>query len=98
MGRTRKRVPLFDEDGQRIRGKDNREAAELALAREKLSWEEEGQGGPGGDGEWLVARACSDYLQYCERGVARGAISKGHRDNGSGRERIYSRQSLMCSM
>ena len=83
MPGTRKRVPLFDEDGQRIRGKQNREAAELALAREKLSWEEESQGGPGGDGEWLVVRACSDYLQYCERGVASGAISKGHRDNAS---------------
>jgi len=32
---TKKRVPLFDEDGQRIRGKTNKEAAELALAKEK---------------------------------------------------------------
>lgn len=34
---TRKRVPLSDEDGQRIRGKDNREGAQLALPRIKLS-------------------------------------------------------------
>ena len=37
---TKKRVPLFDEDGRRIRGKANKEAAELALAKEKLSWGE----------------------------------------------------------
>jgi len=28
--------------------------------------------------EWLVARVCSEYLQYCERGVASGAISPSH--------------------
>jgi hypothetical protein len=28
---TKKRVALFDEDGQRIRGKANKEAAEIAL-------------------------------------------------------------------
>jgi len=66
---TKKRVPLFDEQGQRIRGKESKEAAELALAREKLSWETEATATPGG-GEWLVARACSDYIQYCERGLA----------------------------
>lgn len=77
---TRKRVALFDDDGQRIRGKGNREAAELALAREKLSWEDSSPGAEGG-GEWLVARVCSDYIQYCESGLAKGAISKNHRDN-----------------
>ena len=30
---AKKRVPLFDEEGERIRGKENKEAAELALAR-----------------------------------------------------------------
>jgi len=34
---TRKRLPLLDEHGQRIRGKDRREAADIALARAKLS-------------------------------------------------------------
>jgi len=28
-----------------------------------------------------VAQVCSEYLQYCERGVANRTISKGHRDN-----------------
>ena len=78
MPGTKKRVPLFDEEGQRIRGESNKEAAELALAKEKLSWEDDA---PGGNGPWLVARVCSEYIQYCERGVARGTISQGHRNN-----------------
>ena len=30
---------------------------------------------------WVVARVCSEYNQYCERGVVNGTVSKGHRDN-----------------
>jgi len=80
MPGTKKRVSLFGEDGQRIRGEENKEAADLALAKEKLSWEEEAPGTPGG-GPWLVIRVCSEYIQYCERGLASGTISKSHRDN-----------------
>lgn len=80
MPGSKKRVALFDEEGQRIRGKENKELAEVALARERLSWESE-SGGVAGGGEWIVARVCSDYLQYCERGLANGSISRGHRDN-----------------
>jgi integrase len=79
MPGTKKRVPLFDENGGRIRGKENREAAELALAREKLTWEDEGPGQSGGNGQWLVAGVCSEYIQYCERGMANGTISDNHR-------------------
>jgi integrase len=32
------------------------------------------------DEPWLVARVCSEYLQYCERGLATGSISRSHRD------------------
>jgi len=81
MPGTKKRVPLFDEGGQRIRGKGNKEAAELALAKEKLSWEAEAAGDATDNGPWLVARVCSEYLTYCERGLASGSISKSHRDN-----------------
>jgi hypothetical protein len=77
---ARKRVALFDENGERIRGTQNKEAAEIALAKEKLTWDDHATGLPVG-GEWLVARVCSDYLQYCERGLANSSISKGHRDN-----------------
>jgi hypothetical protein len=31
------------------------------------------------DQDWVVARVCSEYIQYCERGLATGSISKGHR-------------------
>lgn len=33
---TRRRVPLFDEDGKRIRGIENKKEAQLAMARVKL--------------------------------------------------------------
>ena len=39
---------------------------------------------PDGGGEWLVARVCSEYLQYCERGVANGSISQSHHGNSAG--------------
>jgi hypothetical protein len=76
----KKRVPLFDEDGNRIRGLDNKKAAQLALARVKLGrgWSPEAP--PASPDEWIVAKVCSEYLQYCERGVANGTVSKGHRD------------------
>ena len=67
--------------GERIRGKANKEAAELALAREKLTWEDGGGQGPGNDSPWLVVRVCSEYIQYCERGAANGTISESHRYN-----------------
>lgn len=76
---TKKRVPLFDQDGKHVRGKESKEAAELALARLKLTadWP---AGAPADNGNWIVARVCSEYLQYCERGLAKGALSKSHRD------------------
>jgi hypothetical protein len=66
---TKTRVALFDERGDRIRGKENKVAAEVALAREKLTWTDEAGDQPGSRGPWLVARVCSEYLQYCERGL-----------------------------
>jgi integrase len=77
---TKRRVPLFDEDGNRIRGVDNKKAAQLALARVKLGrgWRPEAP--PASPDEWIVAKVCSEYLQYCERGVANGSVSRGHRD------------------
>jgi len=74
---AKKRMALFDEQGQRIRGKDNKEAAELALAKVQVAGDGETLTA-GGDGRCLVARVCSEYLQYCQRGVANGTISKSH--------------------
>ncbi|MCA9054853.1 MAG: tyrosine-type recombinase/integrase [Planctomycetaceae bacterium] len=76
---TKRRVPLLDEDGQRIRGLENRQAAQLALARVRLAGEaSQPEEIPATGGEWLVARVCSEYLQYCTRGVERGELSQGH--------------------
>lgn len=76
---SKKRVPLFDVRGHRIRGKDQRQAAELALARLKVNGQWRPTAAPTDHPEWLVARVCSDYLQYCEHGVASGTLSAGHR-------------------
>jgi hypothetical protein len=74
---TKKRIPLFAEDGSRIRGCENQEVAEHALARLKVSGAlHEGQAP---DQEWIVARVCSEYLQYCEKRVAAGSMSQSHR-------------------
>jgi integrase len=81
MPGTKKRVPLFDDGGQRIRGRENRQAAEMALARVKVA--EHGEA-TGSEGAWLVAKVCSEYLQYCQRGVTAGTISEGHCRNATG--------------
>lgn len=75
---TKKRCALFAEDGKRIKGLENKKEAQLALARIKL-----GQGwAPDAALEtaetWIVARVCSEYIQYCQRGVKASTISKGH--------------------
>lgn len=77
---TKKRVPLFDEDGNRVRGKLNKQAAQLALARIKLAGGDPPEPDAASAHEFLVAQVCSEYIQYCERGLARGSISQGHRD------------------
>lgn len=77
---SKKRVALFDEHGERIRGTENKEAAELALAKEKLTWGNEAELQPG-DSRPVVAKVCSDYIQYCEQGLQKGEISRSHCDN-----------------
>lgn len=74
---TKKRMPLFDEDGERIRGRDQQVVAEQALARLKLSGDLNASN-PVAKQDWIVARVCSEYLQHCERSVASGAMSKSH--------------------
>ena len=78
---TKKRVPLLAEDGSRIRGRDNQEAAEHALARAKVSGEISAGQVPNQD--WIVARVCSEYLHFCERSFAAGSMSKSHRDGST---------------
>lgn len=78
---TKRRVPLTDENGRRIRGAHRKQAALLALARRKV------------DGQWrpspepivaetpLVAKLCSEYIVYCERGASNGTLSREYRDS-----------------
>ena len=80
---TRKRVSLVDEDGQRIRGLENKRAAELALARVKLAGEGNKNGSATPQDEWLVAKVCSEYIQHCERAFANGTGSESHRNSAA---------------
>jgi integrase len=79
---TKRRVPLFDENGQRIRGKSNQEAAETALAKVKVANDTDPTATTG-DARWPVAKVCSEYLQYCERGVASHTLSENYRYNAA---------------
>ena len=82
MPGAKKRIPLFDEAGNRIRGTENREAAIIALARHKLTWETQNAVGTSIDPSgWIVAKVCSEYIQYCEKALKQGAMSCSHRDN-----------------
>lgn len=84
-------MPLLDENGKRIRGKENRQAAELALARVRVAgrWRPVAEGAT--EGEWLVVKVCSEYIQYCERGVTNGTTSEGYRDE------VVRRLNQLCS-
>ena len=63
---TKKRVPLVDENGDRIRGKESKEAARLALARIQLSEELNPVSQPT-SGDWTVAKVCDIYLDDLHR-------------------------------
>lgn len=78
---TKRRVPLVHEEGKRIRGKANRQTAELALARLKATGQWRPTVEPARKGEWLVAGVCSEYIQYCQRGLSAGTVSAGHCDS-----------------
>ena len=77
---TKGRVPLVDEDGNRIHGKENRKVAELALARTKLAgnWRPEAELAT--EDQWVVAKVCSEYIEHCEHRAASGTISGEYRD------------------
>ncbi|HTN76510.1 MAG TPA: hypothetical protein VL096_14725, partial [Pirellulaceae bacterium] len=74
---TKRRMPLFDAEGERIKGAGNQAAAERALAKIKVTLADDGPEALTRD-EWIVARVCSDYLQYCERSLPKGTVSAGH--------------------
>jgi len=59
---TKRRVSLYDENGERIRGLENREAANDAMARVRLA-RDLTPPKPGESGRWTVARVCDLYLE-----------------------------------
>lgn len=80
---TKRRQPLFDGDGRRIRGADNKRAAQLALARIRLtpglaSATSEGEQASGVE-PWSVARVCFEYLTHCERAEKAGRMHPEYR-------------------
>ncbi len=78
---TSQRVPLLDEAGQRIRGLNNRQAAELAMARLRVDGKWRPEPAAASEELWVVARVCSEYLGYCERKADAGDRSAEHFDN-----------------
>ncbi|MEX0586915.1 MAG: hypothetical protein WD176_09735, partial [Pirellulales bacterium] len=80
---TKQRQPLLDEQGNRLRGQGNKQAAQLALARVRLKQGltpvSESAIVPAASEAWLVARVCSEYLTHCERAVAVGRMHPEHR-------------------
>ena len=75
---TKKRLRIVDTTGRPVRGKENSQLAELALARVKA------------DGDWLptpeqkskvviqVAMVCSRYLEHCEARFKHGNLSSDY--------------------
>jgi integrase len=74
-------VPLVEEDGRRVRGKENRQAAQLALARLKLAGQWRPTAEQAAPTEWLVVRVCSEYLEHCDRRAKAGTISSGYHEH-----------------
>jgi len=77
---TKSRVPLVDEAGKRIRGPENEKDAELALARVKVARQWRPAPKAAVEGEWLVAKVCSEYIQDCRRRAANASLSSEYHD------------------
>ncbi|MBI1347181.1 hypothetical protein GC163_12935 [bacterium] len=73
---TKKRVALFDDKGERISGRENESAAEVTLAREKLSWANEA-------GRHLLENGLLHGSVRTICNAVNGTISCRHRDNSS---------------
>lgn len=73
---TKRRVPLRDKRGRIIRGKDQKQAARSALARERVgrsrtsSVRETSQN----NASLCIAQICAEYIARCERAEAAGRL------------------------
>jgi integrase len=79
---TKRRVPLLDERQRPIRGREQKLDAELALARLKVAGKWRPTPSSPTLEPWLVARACSEYLQEFERRAAQGTLNLEHKAAG----------------
>lgn len=77
---TKRRVRLLDEEGRPIRGQENRQVAELALARVKAAGNWRPEAGSVSSDPWLVAKVCSRYIEHCEQRAANGKLNLEYRD------------------
>jgi len=76
---TKRRVPLLDGDGKRIRGSAGRQTARLALSRVQLQQglapaKDESTMAVASPSVWTVARVCSEYVTHCERTSTAGRM------------------------
>ena len=87
---TKRRIVLLDEQGRPIRGRDNKQAARLALARLRLR---EGLDAPL-EAEPMPAKAisvaevCSRYILHCEQAAGAGRM---HPEYAGGVRRMLDR-------
>jgi integrase len=77
---TKRRVPLTDKEGKRIRGSENRQVAELALARVKVSGQWRPTATAASEDSWIVATVCSKFIEHCDRTVLNDTRSRDYRD------------------
>lgn len=64
---TKRRVRLYDESGKPIRDKENRDSAELALARVKSSGNWRPDVAQANGEVWVVAKVCSSFIERCNK-------------------------------
>ncbi len=80
---SKRRVALRDSAGKRIKGKPNKQAAELALARLKsqADWRPSPETPSDEKQILLVAGICSEYMQHCEARVRGKHVCAEHGDH-----------------
>ena len=77
---TKRRVPLKDQNGKPIRGKNNKKEAELALARVKVDGKWRPAAEPTVEDEWSVAKVCSTFIADVEQRLSCRSIVREYRD------------------
>jgi hypothetical protein len=79
---TKRRVALLDSSGRRIKGKSNKQAAELALARlkAKSDWKPASEKQNEQSEVLLVGKICSEYIEHCAERFRGNHVCAEHRD------------------